>query len=326
MVWPPHLLSVSDLTCLALAELLDLALRMKADARGFSDALEGQTAACFFDPPTTGATLSAAVAADRLGMLPLMLPRRELEVGSGEPLGDIARTFSVAAAALVTHGVAHRTLRRIAAHAGVPVINALSDEHRPCQGLADLLTLREHFGTLAGLEVAFVGAADSGVAHSLMEAAALAEMEIRVACPPQHRPSRLIQVGAEMVAERHGGCVTIMDDPRRAVAGAHAVYTAPWVPVGKEHERDARRERLRRFHVHPELMTLAHRDHVFMHCLPARRGEEAAAMVVDGGHSVVWEQAANRVHAEQAVVHALVTAWTQTPPENVSHASGSPAV
>ena len=325
MEWPPHLLSVSDLTCIALTELLDVAESMRADATGFGDSHTGETVACFFDPPTTGATLSAAVAADRLGMLPLMLPRRELEVGSGEPLGDIARTFSVAAAALVTHGVPQRTLRRIAAHATVPVINALSEDHRPCQAVADLLTLRERFGDVAGLEIAFVGDASSGAAHSLMEAAALAGTEIRVACPPEYRPSRLVEAGAEMVAARHGGRVTTMDDPRRAVAGAHAVYTAPWVPVGREHERKVRQERLRRFHVHPELMTLARPNHVFMHCLPARRGEEASALVIDGGHSVIWEQAANRVHAEQAIVHALVTARDQTSPENVLQASGSPA-
>jgi ornithine carbamoyltransferase len=318
MTWPPHLLSVGDLTCVALAELLDLAERMKADAAGFDSELDGQTVACFFDPPTTGATLSAAVAADRLGMLPLLLPRRELEVGSGEPLGDIARTFSSAAAALLTHRVPHRTLRRIARHATVPVVNALSDEHHPCQALADLLTLRERFDALAGLEVAFVGDAGSGIAHSLMEAAALAGMDIRVACPPEHQPSRLVQAGAEAIAARHGGSITIMENPRRAVAGAQAVYTVPW-------PRDAR-ERLRRYHVHPGLMTLAYRDHVFMHCLPARRGEEAAAMVVDGARSVIWEQAANRVHVVQAVVHSLVTARRQTSPEKVSQLSGSPAV
>ncbi len=321
-MWPPHLLTVSDLTCLALGELLDRAEDMKADPTGYSGALEGQTLVCFFDPPTTGGALSAAVAADRLGMLPLTLPCRELVVGSGEPLADIARTFSAAAAALLTHAVPQRTLRAIARSATVPVINALSDEHRPCQALADLLTLRERFGDLDGLEVAFVGDASTGVAHSLMEACALAAIEIRVACPPEHRPSRLVQVGAEVVADRHGGRVTILDDPRRAVAGAHAVYTAPWVPLGREHERAERRERLRRFHVHPELMTLADRSHVFMHCLPATRGEEVAAMVIDGARSVVWEQAANRVHVEQAAIHALVS---QTPAANVSQASGSPA-
>jgi ornithine carbamoyltransferase len=320
----PHLLCVSDLTCIELAELLDLAERMKAHPTAYQDALPGETLACFFDPPTTGATLAAAVAADRLGMLPLMLPRRELEIGGGEPLGDIARTFSVAAAAILTHAVPQRTLRPIAEHATVPVINALSDEHRPCQALADLLTLREHFGDLAGLTVAFVGDAGTGVAHSLMEAAALAAMEIRVACPPRYGPSPLVHAGADVIAARHGGRLEIMDDPRQAVAGAHAVYTVPWVPVGLEHEREQRRETFRRFHVHPELMTLAHRDHVFMHCLPARRGEEAAAMVVDGGHSVIWEQAGNRVHAEQAAILSLLTPSAHTP-ENVLHASGSPA-
>ena len=299
---------------------------MKGDAAGYVNALKGEPLACFFDPPTTGAALAAAVAADRLGMLPMTLPRRELEVGSGEPLPDIARMFSVTAAALLTHAVPHRILRTIAPHTSVPLINAFSDEHHPCQALADLLTLRERFGDLAGLAIAYVGDASIGVAHSLMEAAALAEMDIRVACPPEYRPSRLVQVGAEALAGRHGGRVTILDNPRRAVAGAHAVYTAPWVPLGREDERPARRERLRRFHVHPELMTLAHRDHVFMHCLPARRGEEAAAIVVDGARSVIWDQAANRVHVQQAAIHALVTARYQTPSENVSQASGSPVV
>jgi ornithine carbamoyltransferase len=323
---PPHLLCVSDLTCIELAELVDVAECMKADATGYDGALEGQTLVSFMDPPTTGAALAAAIAADRLGMLPLTLPRRELLVGSGESLDDIARGFSVSAAALLTHAVPHRTLKRIAAVAGVPVINGLSDEHRPCQALADLLTLRERFGALGGLVIAFLGDAGTGVAHSLMEAAALAEMEIRVACPPEHRPSRLVQIGAEAAGDRHGGRVTVLDDPRQAVAGAHAVYTAPWVPLGREHEREARRERLRRFHVHPELMTLAARDHVFMHCLPARRGEEVAAMVIDGANSVVWEQVANRVPVHQAAIHALVSARGQTPPENVSQASGSPVV
>jgi ornithine carbamoyltransferase len=324
---PPHLLCVCDLTCIELEELLDAAGRIKAEDNGSTGALEGQTLACFLDPPTTGLALSAAVAADRLGMLVLTLPRRELEVGSGEPLHDIARGFSVTAAALLIHSVPHRTLRRVAAHATVPVINGLSDEHRPCQALADLLTLRERFGRLAGLVLAYLGDAHTAIAHSLMEAAALSGMEIRLACPPEHRPSRLVQIGAEAVADRHGGRVRILDDRREAVTGAHAVYTAPWVPLGHEHEREARLERLRRFHVHPELMTLAARDHVFMHCLPAHRGEEVSAIVIDGRNSVVWEQVANRVHVEQAAIHALVGERDgQRPWENVLQASGSPAV
>jgi ornithine carbamoyltransferase len=314
MDWPPHLLCVSDLSCVALGELLDLAERMKDDVSGFDQMLAREPLACFHDPPTTGAALAAAVAADRLGMTPVMLPRRELQVGSGEPLRDIARMFSATAVALLTHAVPHRVLRAVAEHATVPVINGLSDLHFPCQALADLLTLRERFGELEGLAITFVGDAGAPAAHSLMEAAALAGMDMRIACPPEYGPDRLVQVGAEAVADRHGARLTILDDPREAVAGAHAVYTAPWVPIGREAERERRLARLRRFHVHPELLSHAHRDHVFMHCLPARRGEEVAELVVDGGRSVVWQQAGNRVPAQQAAILALVRARRQTPP------------
>jgi ornithine carbamoyltransferase len=333
MEWPPHLLSVGDLTCVALTELLDLAERMKTEITGFDETLARESLACFHDPPTVGAALAAAVAADRLGMHPVMLPRRELQVGGGEPLRDIARMFSATAAALLTHAVPHRVLRIVAAHATVPVINGLSDLHFPCQALADLLTLHERFGALERLAIAFVGDAGAPVAHSLMEAAALMGMDMRIACPPEYGPDRLVQVGAEALADRHGARLTIMRDPREAVAGVHAVYTAPWVPLGREGERGMRLERLRRFHVHPELMTLADRDHVFMHCLPARRGEEVAELVIDGGRSVVWQQAGNRLYAQQAAILALVRARRhapagdgrgQMPSENVSHAFGSP--
>jgi ornithine carbamoyltransferase len=307
------LLRVGDLTCIELGELIDLAAAMKADHAGWGDALAGETLACFFDPPTTGQTVSVGLAAERLGMLPVMLPRAELLVGGREPLDDIARMFSGSAAALFTHTFVHRTLKKIAAAATVPVINGRSDEHCPCQALADLLTLRERFGQLEGLVLTFVGDASHGVVHSLMEAGALAEMEVRIACPPAYAPSRLVQVGAETFAALHGGSVTVMQDPREAVAGADAVYTSAWVPPGLEAERAERRERLRRYHVHPELMTLAKPRAVFMHCLPARRGEEVAAMVIDGARSVVWEQAANRVPTEQAAIHTLVTA-ALTPP------------
>jgi ornithine carbamoyltransferase len=313
---PPHLLCVSDLTCVALGELLDLAAHMKADITGFDHTLAREPLACFHDPPTTGAALAAAVAGDRLGMHPVMLPRRELQVGSGEPVRDIARMFSTTAAALVTHAVPHRVLRTVAAHATVPVVNGLSDLHFPSQALADLLTLRERFGTLEGLAIAFVGDARAPAAHSLLEAAALAGIDMRIACPPEYDPDRLVQVGAEALADRHGARLTITRDPREAVSGVHAVYTAPWVPLGREPEREIRLERLHRFHVHPELMRLARRDHVFMHCLPARRGEEAAALVLDGGRSVVWQQAGNRVHAQQAAIFALVRARRETTARN----------
>jgi ornithine carbamoyltransferase len=299
-------LAAADLTCVALDALLELASDLRRHADAYDGALAGETLACLHAPPTAGATLPAAVAAQRLGMVSVVLPWEDLQLGDGEPIGDAARALATGAAALLTHAFAHRTLKEIAAGAAVPVINGLSDQHRPCQALADLITLRERFGGLAGMRLAFLGDGCTAIAHSLMEAGALAGMEVRIACPPADRPDLLIEFGARVVAELHGGRVTVTEDPDDAVAGAHAVYTTAWVPPGHEAEHDARVERLRPYRVLPRLMKLADPEAVFMHCLPAHRGEEVSAQVIDGPRSVVEEQAANRVRAEEALIYALV--------------------
>ncbi|HEX6020706.1 MAG TPA: ornithine carbamoyltransferase [Solirubrobacter sp.] len=302
--WPDDLLRPGDLTCVALEELLDLAVSMKRDPSGWIGALAGRTLACFVDPPTTGEAVSVGAAANRLGMLPLIMPRAELEVASGEPIDDIARTFSSLAAALFVDAVPHRTLRRVAAAATVPVVSARSDQHRPCQVLADLLTLRERFGALEGLAIAFVGNGSDPIAHSLIEGGALAGMDVRVACPPTHRPDTMTCGGADAIAAFHGGQVTVTDDPREAVAGADAVYTAGWSYYGSSEPPP----RLDAYQVHPPLMTLAQPHAVFLHCLPARRGEEVTAPVFEGRRSVVWQQVANRVPVKQALLYSLIDA------------------
>lgn len=306
--WPRDLLTAGALPCLSLEALLDLAAEMKANPTGWRDALAGETIACFFDPPTTGMTVSVRAAADGLGMQVVELPRAELLVGGGEPLADIVRTFSATAAALFVHGVGQTALRDVAAVASVPVFNGLSDEHRPCQAVADLLTLRERFGRLERLVVAFVGDGADPIAHSLLEAGTLSSMEIRIACPPQLRPSGVVLIGAEAFAELHGGRVVVGDDPEAAVDGADAVYTAPWVPPGREPERAARVELLRPYCVHPGLMALAKHRAVLLHCLPARRGEEVSEHVIDGARSLAWEQVRNRVPAMRAALYVLVRA------------------
>jgi ornithine carbamoyltransferase len=308
--WPPHLLCVADLPCIALEAVVDLAAAMKRDPSGWGAAFAGETLACFLETPTTGVSVSTAAAADRLGLLPIVLPRAELELGDDEPLEDIAHAVSTSTAALFAHTIAHRTLKRVAAGATVPLINGLSDQHRPCQALADLLTIREHFGGLAGIAVAFVGDACDPTVHSLMEAGALMEMDVRVCCPPDRRPSRLVEVGAETFASLHGGRLTVTDDVQVAVPGADVVYTKAWsVPLGAE-----RTARPRPYQVGPSLMKLAKPRAIFMHPLPAHRGEEVTAGVIDGRHSVVWEQAANRVPAEQAAIYALVAAHRASQP------------
>jgi ornithine carbamoyltransferase len=302
--WPTDLLRVGDLTCISLAELVDLGGRMKDEPRGWTQALVGQSLACLFDGPSTRTRLSAEAAAHRLGMVPVALPCADLDLDWRDMIGDIGRMLSTYASAVVARNVADETLVALARAASVPVINIHSPAHHPCQALADVLTLRERFGALDGLALAYVGAAND-VARSLMDAGALAGMDVRLACPPDHRPRDEDRVGAEILAERHGGSVAVFADPREAVAGADAVYTAPWPQPVRAGTGAAR---MRAYHVDGRLMRLARPTAVFMHCLPAHRGEEVDASVIDGRQSVVWEQVANRLPTEEAVIYALATA------------------
>ena len=188
----------------------------------------------------------------------------------------------------------------------MPVVNALSDQYHPCQTLADLLTLSEQFGGLKGLPVAYVGDG-SNMAAAWLEAAALVGLQLRVATPPGYAPDAALAAWATAAARRAGGSVVLTEDPAAAAAGARAVYTDVWVSMGQEAEAAARRQAFAGFQVTPALMQLAAPDAVFMHCLPAHRGEEVAAAVLDGPQSVVWDQAENRLHTEKALLASLLT-------------------
>jgi ornithine carbamoyltransferase len=294
---PRHFLRISDVEADTLAALLDLAAVMKSRPHGFVEALRGDTLVCFFEKPSTRTRVSFAAAAERLGMMPLLLRPDELQLGRGETVEDTARTLSGYAAAIVIRTFAQSTVEQLAAAATVPVINALTDAHHPCQALADLLTLRERFGRLEGLRVAYVGAGNN-VARSLLEAGALAGMDVVAACPPELAPD---VPGAHVVA-----------DPLEAVSGADAVYTDVWVSMGEEAEREMRLATLEPYRVDARLMAAAGRDAVFMHCLPAHRGEEVTAEVIDGPQSVVWQQAENRLPTEEALLLALVARRWET--------------
>jgi ornithine carbamoyltransferase len=287
---PRHFLRISDLDADSLGALLDLAEVMRARPHGFVDALRGDTLVCFFEKPSTRTRVSFAAAAERLGMMPLLLRPDELQLGRGETIEDTARTLSGYAAAIVVRTFAHETVEQLAGAATVPVINALTDAHHPCQALADLLTLREHFGRLEGLRIAFVGAGNN-VATSLLEAGALAGVEVVVACPRGYEPRAAGQVVA---------------DPYEAVVGADAVYTDVWVSMGEEAERERRLATFEPYRVDARLLAAAGPEAVFMHCLPAHRGEEVTAEVIDGPRSIVWRQAENRLPTEEALVLALV--------------------
>jgi len=291
---PTDLLRISDLNAAQLQALLQLARLMKEDQHrhDFVHELEGETVALFFEKPSTRTRVSFAAAAERLGMAPLVLRPDDLQLGRGEPVSDTARSLSGYTAAIVVRTFAQALVEEIAAAATVPVINALTDEHHPCQALADLLTIRERLGTLEGIRVAFVGSG-TNVANSLVEAAALTGLEVIVASPAGYGPS---VPGA-----------VVVDDPREAVSGADVVYTDVWVSMGEEAEREQRVRALTRFQVSAELMKLAKPEAIFLHCLPAHRGEEVTAEVIDGPQSAVWQQADNRLPTEEALLLALIT-------------------
>ena len=294
---PAHLLRITDLDAASITALLDLSDVMKTRPHGFVEALRGDTLVCFFEKPSTRTRVSFAAAAERLGMLPVLLRPDELQLGRGETIEDTARTLSGYAAAIAARTFTQETVERLAAAATAPVINALTNAHHPCQALADVLTLRERFGQLDGLRVAYVGSGNN-VATSLLEAGALVGMDVVIACPPGYEPS---------VEGAH-----IVSDPLEAVAGADAVYTDVWVSMGEESERTARLSVLEPYRVDARLMAAARTDAIFMHCLPAHRGEEVTADVIDGPQSVVWQQAENRLPTEEALLFALVTRRWET--------------
>jgi ornithine carbamoyltransferase len=306
-VWPSDLVRSPDLTAAALEELLDVAERMKAEPDRWVDALAGLSLACLFETPTTRAGLSTEAAAHRLGMEPIRVAPCELDRGRGEPLEDAVRVLSQYTAAIVMRDLPERTLHEVARAADVPVVNAQSPGHHPCQALADLLTLRERFTELRGLVLAYVGPR-TNIAVSLLQAGAMAGMEVRLACPPGDEPEPEDRTAAEMLADMHGGAVIIGNDAVGAASGADAVATGPWPDAVGESERRRLHDRLLPYAVTSALMGRAKATAIFLHSLPARRGEEVSRSVIDGKRSAVWQEAGNRLPVEQAVIFALVRA------------------
>jgi ornithine carbamoyltransferase len=299
-------LRTSDLQPRDLEHLLDLAADLRHEPLAKRTLLTDSVVALYFSKPSTRTRVSFAVAIRRLGGIPEPLGPNDLQLGRGETIEDTARVISSFVSAFVIRTFAQDDVDRFAAAASIPVVNALTDEHHPCQALADLLTLKQHFGRLEGLRIAYVGDGDN-VAHSLMQAGALAGMDVTVATPCELEPDAKIVVDAEMVAARCGGRITVTQDPYEAVQTAHAVYTDVWLSMGDaETERERRTQLLTPYRVDADLMSHARPDAVFMHCLPAHRGDEVAAEVIDGPQSVVFQQAANRLPTEQAVLVALL--------------------
>jgi ornithine carbamoyltransferase len=302
---PRHFRQVTDLSSAELREVLDLAAELKQAPKHPTDALRGEAVACIFEKPSTRTRVSFAAAISRLGAAPVGLTPQELQLGRGESIADTARSLSGYVAAIVIRSFAQETVDELARWATVPVVNALSDRHHPCQALADLLTIEEVFGDTAGRRLAFVGDGGDNVAHSLLEVAGLSGLDLTIGCPPEYAPDERILAGARRIARGTGADLAVVHDPADAIAGADAVYADVWASMGEEAERETRAEALSPFQVTPALMALARPEAIFLHCLPAKRGEEVAAAVIDGPQSVVWRQSANRLPTEEALLLAL---------------------
>jgi len=297
-----HFLRDDNLSQAEQTAILDLAEQIKADRWGRKPLAGPQTVAVIFDKSSTRTRVSFAVGIADLGGQPLIISTANSQLGGKESPSDTARVLERQVAAIVWRTYAQSGLVEMANGTTVPVINALSDEFHPCQLLADLLTIREHKGTLAGLTVAFLGDGADNMVHSYLLAGATAGMHVRVACPPEYMPDERVVADADAIAVTTGGSVALYTDPNEAIADADVVVTDTWVSMGKEEEKAARVAALSGYRVDAELMALAKPDAIFLHCLPADRGYEVTSEVIDGPQSVIWDEAENRLHAQKALL------------------------
>jgi len=303
-----NFLTVGDFAASEIALLLRLAIYLKG--RPLSEQaqiLRGKMLAMFFEKPSLRTRVSFEVAMTQLGGSVVFAKGDEFSIGTRETAEDAARVLSRYADAIVIRTHAHEPLQRFAAASSVPVVNGLSALAHPCQALADVLTLHERFGALAGLRIAFLGDASNNVAASLAEAAVLSGAILHFASPLQHRPSEPFLAHLKALGTPHGGAVRAFSSPVRAVRGADAIYTDVWTSMGEEASTERNRAVLSAFRVTEALCSFAAPHAVFMHCLPAHRGEEVSAEVLDGQRSIVFDQAENRVHAQKAILTALLT-------------------
>lgn len=301
-----HFLRDDDLSPSEQREVLDLALALKAEP--FSRRpLEGpQSVAVIFDKTSTRTRFSFAAGIAELGGNPIIVNPGEAQLGVKETVADSAKVLSRMVSSIVWRTFEHADIVEMAENSTVPVINSLTDDFHPCQILADLQTIRENKGELAGLTATYVGDAANNMGHSYLLGFATAGMHIRVAGPEGYHPREDIVADAKRIAAETGGSITVMTDPVAAVQGADAVITDTWVSMGQEDEAAARIALFGEYRVTPELMREAADDAIFLHCLPAYREYEVAPEVIDGPQSVVWQEAENRIHAQKALMTWLL--------------------
>ena len=301
-----HFLSLKDWSRDELELLFEQAAAIKANPDAYASALAGQSLAMIFQKPSTRTRVSFEVGMYQLGGRALFLGADDIQLNRGETLADTARVLSRYVQGIMARVFAHQDVTDLARHGSVPVINGLSDLLHPCQAIADYFTLRERRGGLVGLKLAYVGDGNN-VAHELMFGAVKLGLQFSIGCPKGYEPNPLIFKSAVREAQKLGSPIPeVSADPFEAVAGADAIYTDVWTSMGQESEAQARLEAFQGFEVTPAMMAAAGPDVMFMHCLPAHRGEEVAADVIDGPQSVVFDEAENRLHVQKAILVTLM--------------------
>lgn len=297
-----HFLRDDDLTQAEQSEILALAAQLKADPYSLKPLAGPQSVAVIFDKASTRTRVSFSVGIADLGGHAVVLDRANTQAGRGETVADTARVLGSMTSAIVWRTYAQDDLEDMAAHAGVPVINALSDDFHPCQILADWQTVIEHKGKLPGLSVAYLGDGANNMAHSYLLGGAIAGMHVRIGAPASHQPDTDIVADAIRIARTTDGSVLVTSDPDEALKGADVVITDTWVSMGQEQEKAERLALFGAYSITADALAKADTDAIVMHCLPAYRGLEIAADVIDGPQSVAWDEAENRLHAQKALL------------------------
>jgi len=295
-------LTLWDLSADEIGYVVRRASELKSGKDASKCPLIGRSVGLIFEKASTRTRVSFETGIYQLGGQPVYLSAREIQLGRGETIEDTAQTLSRYLSAIVIRTFGHERIEQFSRSASVPVINALTDSHHPCQALGDLLTIQEKKGTLKGVRVAYIGDGNN-VANSLIEAASRMGFDLTIACPEGYEPDAEV---LERAREGARGEILILRDPREAAGRADAVYTDVWVSMGQEEETDDRRKKFKNYQVNDALLGCAKKDVVVMHCLPAHRGEEITAEVIDGPRSVVFDQAENRLHAQKALLEFLL--------------------
>jgi ornithine carbamoyltransferase len=299
-----HLLTLEELSNKELLGLLKLASQVKKKPAKYKKALKGQALGMIFEKSSTRTRVSFEVGMFQLGGHALFLNSNDIQIGRGETIADTARVLSRFVQGIMIRTFSHKIVEELSQHATVPVINGLTDSHHPCQILADLQTLLEHYGKLKGLKIVFVGDGNN-VSHSLMIGAAKTGAHFKLVCPKGYEPDAAILGRAQKEAAKTGSLIEVVYQVQGSVKGADAVYTDVWTSMGQEAEKTKRLNDFKGFQVDEKLMAESPRA-VFLHCLPAHRGEEVSAGVMDGKQSLVFDQAENRLHAQKALLIHLM--------------------